>query len=135
MKKLRLITILVIVMMIFVGCSSNSNNDSNVDNNDNAETEKNIKVDVVLADGTSKTFEITTTADNLGDALVEEKLVEGEDSQYGLYIKTVDGVTVDESKEEWWCLTKNGGETVNTGVDSTEISDGDKFELTLKVGY
>lgn len=97
---------------------------------------KHVSVEVVLADGTAKTYEYDTDAEYLGTVLAEEnKLVEGEKSEFGLYMKTVDGLTADESKQEWWCLTKNGGETVMTGIDSTPVADGDKFELTLTVGY
>ena len=93
-----------------------------------------ITVKVIHGDGSEKEFPISTTAENLGDALVEEGLVEGEESSYGLFITTVDGETADDSNQEWWCLTK-GGEMWNYGADSTEISDGDTFELTLTVGY
>ena len=67
-------------------------------------------------------------------ALMAEGLVEGEESSYGLFITTVDGETVDDANQEWWCLTK-GGEMWNYGADSTELSDGDTYELTLTVGY
>ena len=93
-----------------------------------------ITVKVIHGDGSEKEFPISTTAENLGAALVEEGLVEGEESSYGLFITTVDGETADDSNQEWWCLTK-GGEMWNYGADSTEISDGDTFELTLTVGY
>ena len=77
---------------------------------------------------------VYTDAEFLRQALEEQKLVEGEESQYGLYVKTVNGVTADEAKEEWWCFTKDG-EDVMTGVDSTPVADGDHFEITLKTGY
>lgn len=95
---------------------------------------KHISAEVVLADGTSKTFDINTDAEYLRKALEEKKLISGEESEYGLYVKTVDGVTADDSKQEWWCFTKSG-EAVNTGVDATPIADGDHFEITLKTGY
>ena len=50
-----------------------------------------ITLKVVHGDGTEKEFPITTTAATLGDALVAEGLVEGEESSYGLFITTVDG--------------------------------------------
>ena len=87
---------------------------------------KEIKVAVVHADGSEKTFEYHTDEEYLGEVLTTEKLIEGEEGQYGLYILTVDGETADESK---------GGEMVNTSVDTTPIQDGDQFELTLKEGY
>ena len=45
-----------------------------------------------------------------------------------------DGETADESRQQWWCITK-GGETVNTSADQTPIHDNDQFEITLKEGY
>ena len=93
-----------------------------------------ITLKVVHGDGTEKEFPITTTAATLGDALVAEGLVEGEESSYGLFITTVDGETVDDANQEWWCLTK-GGEMWNYGADATELSDGDTYELTFTVGY
>ena len=74
------------------------------------------------------------TAEFLRGALEDAKLVEGEESDYGLFVKTVDGVTADDANEEWWCFTK-GGEPVMTSVDSTPIADGDTFEITLTTGY
>lgn len=96
--------------------------------------QKAIGVTVVYADATTDEFSFSTDAEFLRQALEEQKLVEGEESQYGLYVKTVNGVTADEAKEEWWCFTKDG-EDVMTGVDSTPVADGDHFEITLKTGY
>lgn len=95
---------------------------------------KNITVEVIHGDESTETFEYSTKREYLGEVLVDEKLVEGEEGAYGLYIKTVDKETVDESNQEWWCITK-GGERLNTSADQTPIADGDKYELTLTVGY
>lgn len=98
------------------------------------EGQKTITVQVVLADGTSKSYDIKTTAEFLRGALEEKNLVAGTESQYGLFVLTVDGVTADDTKQEWWNFTKNG-ETLLTGIDTTPILDGDHFEITLTVGY
>lgn len=95
--------------------------------------EKTITVEIVLPDETI-THTITTDAEYLRGALEEKSLVAGDESQYGLFVKTVAGVTIDESKQEWWNFTK-GGEALFTGVDTTPIAHGDKFEITLTVGY
>ena len=98
---------------------------------------KTITIEIV-ADGKETTNDYKTTAENLGKMLVEEGIVEDNQSEYGLYIQTVyieeTARTCDDSKQEWWCITK-GGETVMTGADYTPIANGDKFELTLKEGY
>ncbi|MCI8329369.1 MAG: DUF4430 domain-containing protein [Oscillibacter sp.] len=95
---------------------------------------KTLDIQVVCEGEESKDFQISTDAEFLGDALKEADLIEGEDGPYGLYIITVDGITADESLQQWWCVTK-GGERVNTGADATPIADGDHFEITLKTGY
>lgn len=95
---------------------------------------KNISVTVVHGDGSEKVFELSTNGETLRAALDEAALVSGEDGPYGLYIFTVDGETVDEGKQQWWCLTK-GGEQHNQGVDGTIIADGEQYELTFKEGW
>lgn len=95
---------------------------------------KTISVTVVHADTTSKEFTIKTDAETLADALLQDKVVEGTQGDYGLYITVADGETADESKQEWWCLTK-GGETMTTGASETKIADGDKYEITLTKGW
>lgn len=96
--------------------------------------EKNLAITVVYADETSEEFKFATNAEFLRGALEEQNLVAGDESNMGLWVKTVNGVTADESVEQWWCFTKGGAE-VMTGVDSTPIADGDAFEITLKTGY
>lgn len=98
------------------------------------EGSKEIVAEVILTDGTSESFEIKTDAEYLREALEQEKLISGTESDYGLYVTTVNGTTTDEAKQEWWCFTRNG-ESLVTGVDETPINDGDHFEITLTVGY
>lgn len=94
---------------------------------------KTVTIEVAAPDY-SNTHKIKTDAEFLGDALKEEGIIEGEESQYGLFITSVDSIKADDSKQQWWCITK-GGADVMTGVDVTPIADGDTFEFTLKEGY
>ena len=96
--------------------------------------DKTITVAVVHADGTQKDFTIQTDAEFLRGALEQEGLIEGTESEYGLYVTAVDGETADDSEQQWWCFTK-GGEMLMTGVDSTPIADGEQYEITLTVGW
>lgn len=98
------------------------------------EGSKEIVAKVILTDGTSESFEIKTDAEFLREALEDEKLISGTESEYGLYVTTVNGITADESKQEWWNFTLDG-ESLMTGVDATPINDGDHYEITLTVGY
>ncbi len=95
---------------------------------------KSITIEVVHRDSTLKTFEYQTDREYLGEVLTDEALISGEEGPYGMFITTVDGETADDANQEWWCITKNN-EKLNTSADQTPIADGEKYELTLTVGY
>ena len=90
---------------------------------------KNIEVEV-KADGKSVTFTIKTDKENLGDALLEHKLVDGEQGPYGLYIKKVNGITADyDVDKHYWALSKDGT-ALMTGADGEKITGGEHYEIT-----
>lgn len=128
-KGLALVLGLLLVLGLFSGCGEKPSGSAG-----ESGSVKNITLQVVHRDESVKDFEIATDKENLRQALEDEGLIAGEESEFGLFVKTVDGEMADDSKQEWWCLTK-GGETWNNGVDSTEIADGDAFEFTLTTGY
>lgn len=93
-----------------------------------------ITVTVKFEDETTKDFVITTSEEFLRGALEQESLVEGDESEYGLYVKTVDGVTADyEADKAYWAFYKDG-EYLMTGVDTTPIADGDTFSIEYTKG-
>ena len=49
----------------------------------------------VIADEQELTFTIHTDKETLGDALLEHKLIDGEQGPFGLYIKAVNGIIAD----------------------------------------
>ena len=88
-------------------------------------------------DGTPKTFtfeaydldgtklyggEITTTAATVAEALLEKELVTGEDGQYGLYVKTVCGVTADYDVDATYWSFYIEEEYAMTGVSQTSFA-------------
>lgn len=89
---------------------------------------KTVQVEVKVEDN-SVTFTIHTDAEMLGDALVAHGLLSGEQGDYGLYVKVVNGITADyDVDKSYWAFYQNG-EYLMTGVDSTPISGGEHFEL------
>ena len=56
-----------------------------------SEGAKQIKVTVVHGDETENVFEYDTDAEYLGEVLKSEKLVDGEDGEFGMFITTADG--------------------------------------------
>lgn len=93
-----------------------------------------ITVEVINSAGTSTEHSVTTTATNLGDALLESGIAEGSVEEYGLYITTVDGETADWNTDQaYWALSKDG-EYLMTGASDTPIADGEHYELTYTKG-
>lgn len=87
---------------------------------------------VVDKDGNKTAFLINTDKTTVGDALLELDLIAGDESEYGLYVKTVNGVTLDYDKDQmYWAFFVNG-EYATSGVDTTDIDENAeyKFEAT-----
>ena len=92
------------------------------------EGSKTLKV-VVEAEEKKVTFTIATDAETVGDALLAHELIDGEEGDYGLYVKVVNGITADyDVDKSYWGFYQNG-EYMMTGVDQTPFADGDQYEL------
>ena len=73
---------------------------------------------------------VNTNKSTVGDALTELGLLEGEDGQYGLFVKKVNGILADYDVDQtYWALYING-EYAMTGVDSTDIVNGTTYTLS-----
>lgn len=95
---------------------------------------KHITVEVIHKDESARTFAYDTDAEYLDEALLDAGLVSGEDSGFGLYVKTVDGETADyDADQGWWALSVNG-EFAQAGVSATPVYDGDAYTWTYTVG-
>ncbi len=99
-----------------------------------SEGKKDFTLEVILSDGSSTEHKISTNAEFVGEALVEEGLLAGTMGDYGMFITAVNGITANEASQEWWCLTI-GGESSLYGVDQVPVTDGGHYELTLMVGW
>ena len=66
---------------------------------------------------------VHTDEQTVGAALAELGIVAGEDSEFGLYVKTVNNVTADyDTDGSYWAFYLDG-EYASTGVDATEINE------------
>ena len=86
---------------------------------------------VVDKEGNETAFTVNTDKKTVGDALMEHGLIEGDDGDYGLYVKKVNGITADyETDGTYWAFYING-EYAMSGVDKTDVEAG--AEYTFKV--
>ena len=80
----------------------------------------------------SITFTLKTDKTTLGEALSEHSLIDGEQGAFGLYIKKVNGITADyDIDKSYWAFYKQG-DYMMTGVDKTDIFDGEHYELVYE---
>ena len=72
-------------------------------------------------DGTVTKFQVNTDATTVGEALLAVELIAGDESEYGLYVTSVNGITADWDTEKAYWAFYIGEEYAQTGVDATEI--------------
>ena len=123
--------VLIAAMALLAGC----NDDANISNpvssgiTETPNAEKSFTFVVVDAKGKETSFEISSDKATVGEALLAEGLIAGEDGQYGLYVKTVNGITLDyDTDGKYWAFYVNG-EYGMTGVDATEIVAGATYSF------
>ena len=70
------------------------------------------------------TFTVHTDAENLRDALEGVGLISGDESEFGMYVKSVNGMSADyEADGFYWALYIDGA-YAPTGADTTPVTDG-----------
>lgn len=140
-----IICMMLIVSMTFsaIGCSTNEQSENNqpsteVQNLDAAteqvlgEGQTQFMFTVVDKDGNATNFEIHTDKETVGDALLEVELIAGEESEYGLFVKTVNGITADYDVDQtYWAFYVND-EYASSGVDTTAIEDGKTYSFKVE---
>ena len=156
MKRSKKLTSLILCMVLIVamalnttGCNGSTGKDtaSDVGTEVNSQAESNasetgvsvlgtgsteFSLTVVDQEGSETQFEIHTDKETVGEALLELGLIDGEESEYGLYVKTVNGITADYDKDgTYWAFYING-EYATSGVDSTKITEGESYSFKVE---
>ncbi len=124
-KKGLIIALCVIIVLAVVVCYNQFSPQT-------VEGQKSITVNVEHTDGTTATFDVTTTEEYLYAAVEDLEILEGEDSDWGLFVVTVDGEYADSSEGAYWMYNCNG-EYALYGVESQPIEDGDVYDFFIEV--
>ena len=93
---------------------------------------KTFAVEVTDSEGKMTAFTVKTDEKTVGAALLALEIIAGEDSQYGLYIKTVNGITADYDKDQTWWGFYVDGVPAAAGVDSTDLVDGSTYGFKVE---
>lgn len=92
---------------------------------------KEITIEVVDDAGASQVYEVDTNAEYLRQVLEEAEglTIEGTDSEYGLVVETVNGLTADyNTNGAYWAFYVDG-EYCNHGVDEQPVADGETYQI------
>ena len=134
-KKLSFIVCFVLIAamaLVTTGCNDNKNDIEEIssviatslsEDTVIGKGETSFNLTVTDADGNETEFTVNTDKKTVGDALIELDFISGDEGQYGLYVKTVNGITVDYDKDgKYWAFYVDG-EYAMAGVDTTEIDE------------
>jgi len=87
---------------------------------------------VVDKAGNATAFEIHTDKEMVGEALLELNLITGDEGPYGLYVKSVNGITADYDVDQtYWAFYVNDA-YATSGVDVTPIEAGAKYAFKVE---
>ena len=94
--------------------------------------EKVFSFQVTDKDGNTVTVTVSTDAETVGQALAELGIIAGDESEWGLYVKTINGITADYDVDGSYWAFYIDGEYAMTGVDATEINEEAVYSFAIE---
>lgn len=142
MKKVLAIILALVMALSLMACGSSPAQQPSGDANaeipvvtDGAtlgEGAHSFTLEITDADGKTITATINTDEETVGAALLKLNIIQGENSDYGLYVKSVNGITADYDKDQTYWSFYIDGEYAQTGVDMTAVNDGSTYKLAIE---
>ncbi len=125
MKLFKLIAIIISAVILLIGCTPEG--EITLGEKTSVGEGSTVFEFSVIYDGTETPFEVHTDKTTVGEALIELGLLDGEGGPYGLYVKTVNGITLDFNIDGMYWAFYINGEYAMSGVDTTPITEGEKY--------
>lgn len=144
-KKLSLSLCIVLTAataLFATGCNDNSDKETQQKQQEEQSKAPDVKVigegktqfDFTVVDGEGKEtfFDVNTDETTVGAALLDCGLIEGDEGEFGLYVKEVNGIKADYDVDgTYWAFYIND-EYASTGVDMTDITEGDTYMFKVE---
>ena len=135
MKKFLAIVLALVLALGLAGCGSAPAAKGGAVVTDGAvlgEGAHSFTLEIKDAEGKAVTATINTDEETVGAALSKLDIILGEQSEYGLYVKVVNGITADYDKDQtFWAFYVDGASS-QTGVDMTAVTDGSVYTLAVE---
>lgn len=136
MKRFLALFLSALMLLSLVGCGGNAGQTAGnkviEDGATIGEGDKSFVTEVVDADGNTVKFTVQTNEKTVGEALQKLGVIDGEEGDYGLYIKTVNGTTADYNKDGVYWAFYVDGEYAMTGADMTDVVDGTVYTFRVE---
>ena len=136
MKRFLALFLSALMLLSLVGCGGNAGQPAGnkviEDGATIGEGDKSFVTEVVDADGNTVKFTVQTNEKTVGEALQKLGVIDGEEGDYGLYIKTVNGTTADYNKDGVYWAFYVDGEYAMTGADMTDVVDGTVYTFRVE---
>ena len=136
MKRFLALFLSALMLLSLVGCGGNAGQTAGnkviEDGATIGEGDKSFVTEVVDADGNTVKFTVQTNEKTVGEALQKLGVIDGEEGDYGLYIKTVNGTTADYNKDGVCWAFYVDGEYAMTGADMTDVVDGTVYTFRVE---
>ena len=87
---------------------------------------------VTDGEGEEASFTVNTDDETVGQALLDAGILAGEDGPYGLYVKTVNGITADYDVDGTYWAFYVDGEYAMTGVDTIDVTPGTTYSFKVE---
>lgn len=134
--------LIVAIALCTSGCNDHAKNQTSVTSNPQTDTQADTTIlgegsthflfSVVDREGNETIFEIHTDKANVGEALTELELIAGDEGPYGLFVKTVNGITADyETDGVYWAFYIDG-DYATSSVDTTPITEGQTYSFRVE---
>lgn len=137
MKRFISLLLCIVFILSFAGCGAqtlpmtddNGKQGTPVSDDSTAASQMTFNLVVVDLNGNRTEKEIKTDRKTVGDALLSQGVIEGEKGDYGLYVTSVNGVSLDYKKDGAYWSFYVGDAYASKGVDQTDIVDGETYML------
>ncbi len=144
MKKRLLISAIALILstvFVFCGCTNNAGTETTPTTAEAVSTnpedngyEKSFVFEVVDKDGNKTQETIETNGKYVGEVLSNLGLIDGEQGDFGIYIKKVNGIVANYDIDgTYWAFYVDGTMSM-TGADQVEIVDGATYSFRVEKG-
>ena len=128
----RTIALLLVMVLVLTGCVEGRKAEILKDGDTVGTGSRSFPLTIVNAEEKEITITVSTDEKTVGDALLKLHIISGSQGEYGLYILTVNGETMDYDKDGAYWAFYADGVYAEQSASQTEIQDGIRYMLKVE---